>query len=172
MMTSQLVLAWLISSQTEELQYSIKQPLTIIHDFSKQIASQNNQMSLLIDDVSELNESVDSLIEDLSPPKSLINKAHNSSNQEDQILKNLTKKTNVTKSISLSSVTSSIKYLGSGMRDEFHKVLLETPAGIHFYRIGDIVFKQWRLSAIEQQKVLLTAPNGQQQIIQLSKVLP
>ena len=172
MIISQLILTWLIYSQPEELRQSMKTSLATLEGFSKQLASQNNQMSLLIDDMNELNDAIDSLIEDLSTSKSFINKTHGANHHQDQISKKLSQKAVVKSSTLMPPLTTSIKYLGSGMRDEFHQVLLETPAGIQFHRIGDLVFKQWRLSAIEPQKVLLTTINGQQQIIQLSKVLP
>jgi hypothetical protein len=171
-MMSQLFLTWLIYTQPEELRHSMKQSLVTTQEFSKQISAQNNQISLLIDDMSELNDAIDSLIEGLPPTKSLINKTHIANNDQDQTPKKQTHKAILKKSTSPSPISSSIKYLGSGMRDELHHVLLETPTGIQFHRIGDIVFNQWRLSAIEPQKILVTTANGQQQIIQLSKVLP
>lgn len=58
-----------------------------------------------------------------------------------------------------------VKYIGSAMNDQTHHVLIETPKGIHPFRVGDLVINEWRLSAFENKQILLTHPNGRRHVI-------
>lgn len=159
----QLLVSWFTYQQSQLIELSINQSLQANELVTKELASQKTQLSQFLEEVIALNESLESEILDIS--KSKVTEVNSTE-------KPIAKSTPPKKTRPGSTISPAIKYLGAATRDENHQVLIESPTGIHFFRIGDIVFKGWRLSAIESQKLLLTNIDGHQQIIPLTKVYP
>lgn len=159
----QLILLWLIYSQTTSFEQSFHHSLASIGDIPKELSAQKSQLELVLEEITILNERLESEVEAMSKSK-----PSDTPLAEKPIVKNKSQK----KVAMNSRPALPIKYLGAAMRDENHQVLIESPTGIQFFRVGDLVFKEWRLSAIESQKLLFTNTVGQQQIIPLTKIHP
>lgn len=159
----QFILLWLVYSQTASFEQSLQQSLLSVGEIPKELSAQKGQLGLVLEEITILNERLDSEQEQMTKSK-----PSEVSVSDKPIVKNSSPK-KVSRS---STPTLPIKYLGTAMRNENHQVLIESPAGIQFFRIGDLIFKGWRLSAIESQKLLLTNADGHQQIIPLTKSHP
>lgn len=163
MLALQFALGWFVYSQSEFLEQSLKQSFRTIEDIPQEFASQKNHLNHVLEEIALLNELLESELDQISKTKT----------SEVTSLEKPNVKTTIPKKITRPATpTLPIKYLGSAIRDENHQVLIESPAGVHFFRVGDVIFKGWRLSAIESQKLLLTTIDGHQQIIPLTKIHP
>lgn len=159
----QFATAWFIYSQSEFFEQSLKQSFLTIEDISKEFVAHKNQLNLVLEEITLLNELLESELDQQSKSKA----------SEMVSLEKPITKINAAKKITRPSVpVLPIKYLGTAIRDENHQVLIESPAGVEFFRVGDLIFKDWRLSAIEPQKLLLKTIDGHQQIIPLTKIHP
>jgi hypothetical protein len=165
-LTFAIVLSWMFYHLMNEHQLKISAQ-------SNQLKHINQGQSEILDAIDELHESLssnilDTLNDHLLRPSTPNNLAQAPSPAESNSLPQRTPPAQKKLAPKLASLKN-VKYLGSIKRHDIHQVLIEIDGKVKSLRIGDELKEDWRLSAIDEKKIIATTIHGSRHIIDLAR---